>query len=78
MPIGFPPYVIIARKPACGCLVMVSCYWPGQNNPELPQEIAGCIKRGLLIQTLPWDQNPLKTETLGCDHAEGQLTLTLD
>ncbi len=76
-----PPYVIIARKPVCGCIVLISPYWPNDphhQDPILAKSIAGCIKAGLLITTIPFDQHPLKTEKFGCTHKTGQLALALE
>lgn len=82
MPPKKPPYVIVARKPTCNCILMISTYDP-KNDPkdrlrDLAQEVSGCIKSGLLIQTIPFDQHPLKTEPFGCTHTEGQLVMALE
>ena len=80
-----PPYAIVARIPACNCIVMSSYYNPAAPASELREiakEVAACIKEGLLITTMPFDQNPLSNgESFGCSHpkpaAAGQLPLRL-
>ncbi len=77
-----PPYAIVVRKPACGCIVLISTYWPDNPrllDPDLPKEIADCIRAGLLINTVPFDQNPLSNGAdFGCKHQTGQLTLAME